>query len=368
MTRRPEHRQRQRAWVGGHALHLSSVPHPSEWLRWSAEVLGQGKSFRDNPILGSSRLNRLGLHAGRVTLAHAAATLRRAQLAWLVPAELRRRFLEDGFVMLESFLEPELFERVHAEARAYRGEVRECIQGDTLTHRVLLDRAARRRMPAIARAVDDPRWSRFIAWASGTTLPPLFYVQQVLNGVRKGPPDPQKNLHSDTFHPTVKAWLFLDDVAPTEGPLRYVPGSHRLDLARLRWERARSLDAVAARDSYSARGSLRLSEGDRNALGYREARAFAVRANTLVVADTHGFHGRGHSEEPSARLELWAFSRPNPFVPIVAPPVPRARDIQDALLVRWWHHQDARSAKRGQRAPWHPVHRDSLDGLPTELG
>jgi hypothetical protein len=337
-------------------------------LRWSAEVLGQGKSFRDNPILGSPRLNRLGLHVGRVGLAHAAIALRRAQLAWLVPAALRRAFLDDGFVAIEGFLEPALFERAREEARRYRGEVRECMQGDTATHRVLLDRAARRRMPSIARAVDDPRWLRLMAWASGTGLPPLFYVQQILNGVRpRGPRDPQQILHSDTFHPSVKAWLFLDDVAPSGGPFCYVPGSQRLDLARLRWERARSLDAVGVRDSYSARGSLRLSEEDREALGYPEARVLAVRANTLVLADTHGFHARGHSDVPTARLELFAYSRPSPFLPFVPPPLPGAKEIQDAVLVRWWHHRDARAAARGHLAPWHPVHRESLEGLPDAL-
>ena len=28
-----------------------------------------------------------------------------------------------------------------------------------------------------------------------------------------GPPDPQVELHSDAFHPSLKAWLFLTDVA-----------------------------------------------------------------------------------------------------------------------------------------------------------
>src|ERR1700694_3362140 len=48
-----------------------------------------------------------------------------------------------------------------------------------------------------------------------------------------GPPDPQTALHADTFHPTVKAWLFLTDVAADAGPFTYVPGSHRLTPERL---------------------------------------------------------------------------------------------------------------------------------------
>lgn len=334
------------------------------WLKWSVEVLGQGKSFKDNPILGDERLNRYGLHAARVALSHAAISARRAQLSWLVPSELRRRFRRDGFVVLESFLEPGLLAEVQAEARRFSGEVRQCIQGDTLTHRVLLDAATRRRMPSTARAVDDPRLRRLVAWAGGTLTPPLLYVQQILNAVRDAPPDPQKNLHSDAFHPSVKAWLFLEDVPADRGPFCYVPGSHRLTLRRLRWERARSLDVLRARDSYSARGSLRLTEEDRGELGYPPRRELAVAANTLVVADTHGFHARGHSAGPTSRLELWAYSRPNPFLPVVLPPLPFAERIQAEVLKGWWRHMDARRAKRNMLAPWHPVWRSSLDGLP----
>ena len=38
-------------------------------------------------------------------------------------------------------------------------------------------------------------------------------------------------------------------------------------------------------------------------------------ANTLVVADTFGFHARGPSVRPSLRVELWAYGRRNPFLP-----------------------------------------------------
>ncbi|MEC7525940.1 MAG: phytanoyl-CoA dioxygenase family protein [Myxococcota bacterium] len=318
-----------------------------------AQVFGQGKSFRDNRFLGDARLNRLGLHAARFALAHACVAARRAQLAPFVDPAHRRAFDRDGFVRIEHFLAPACFERALREARSHRGEVRECIQGDTLTHRVLLDAAARRRWPALDEVTRDPRLRRLIAYAAGSTWPPLFYVQHILNRARRAPPDPQKHLHSDTFHPTVKAWLFLEDVPPGGGPLRYVPGSHRATLARLRWERARSLDAVSSRDSYSARGSLRLTEDDHAQLGYPPAVDFTVPANTLVIADTHGFHARGHAEAPSSRLELWAYVRPSPFSFVVTPPIPGTRRLQDEILKAWWRRQDERYAARGHQAPWH---------------
>jgi hypothetical protein len=50
-------------------------------------------------------------------------------------------------------------------------------------------------------------------------------------------------------------------------------------------------------------------------LGLPPARAISAPANTLVVADTFGFHARGQSASPTTRVEIWAFGRRNPFLP-----------------------------------------------------
>jgi hypothetical protein len=49
-------------------------------------------------------------------------------------------------------------------------------------------------------------------------------------------PDPQTELHVDTFFNTHKMWLHLDDVTTENAPFVYVPGSHLLDRVRLRHE------------------------------------------------------------------------------------------------------------------------------------
>jgi hypothetical protein len=50
-------------------------------------------------------------------------------------------------------------------------------------------------------------------------------------------------------------------------------------------------------------------------MGLPEPRVFAVPANTLVVADTFGFHARGPSSGKSLRVEVWAYGRRSPFLP-----------------------------------------------------
>jgi hypothetical protein len=67
------------------------------------------------------------------------------------------------------------------------------------------------------------------------------------------------------------------------------------------------------------RGEPRLvravSRGEIAAMNLPEPRSIAVPANTLVVADTFGFHARGPSAGPALRVEIWAFGRRNPFLP-----------------------------------------------------
>jgi hypothetical protein len=56
------------------------------WSRWLLAPLHMlavatgAKSFRDNPVLGSARLNRWGLHLGRKRLAQRLAAWRRRRL------------------------------------------------------------------------------------------------------------------------------------------------------------------------------------------------------------------------------------------------------------------------------------------------
>ena len=77
------------------------------WWRapfWAAALATGAKSFVDNPILGSRRLNRAGLHTARVKLAHRLAWKRRNRLAPAVPAAWREQFERNGFVVIPDFL------------------------------------------------------------------------------------------------------------------------------------------------------------------------------------------------------------------------------------------------------------------------
>jgi hypothetical protein len=282
---------------------------------WTAQLLTGTKSFERNGLIGNRRLNRYGLHEARVRLAHRVAQRRRRLLENLVSAADRTDFARDGFVVRHDFLPQAAFAELLHQVRIYRGTLREIAEGDTLMRKIALDRRALTAMPALAGVLRSPEWRGLIRYIGNRDAEPVVWIQSLSRHACDGPPDPQTFLHADTFHPTVKAWLFLTDVAADAGPFTYVPGSHRLTPRRLAWERRMSLAARDSADAETRQGSFRMDRDELRDMGLPEPRVFAVPANTLVVADTFGFHARGPSAGRSLRVEIWAYGRRSPFLP-----------------------------------------------------
>lgn len=339
---------------------LSRFRRNLRWPLWLLSPLGSGHDFRGNPVLGSALLNRLGLHVVRLLLGRLMTGWRRLWLHGLLPSPLREAYQRDGFVVVPGLLSDAAFAAVLADVNAAAAPVRECIQGDTLTHRMLLDETTLAALPGLRLLLEHPVFAGGVRYIGASNAFPLHYIQSIRNGVRPGRPDPQKMLHSDTFHPTMKAWFFLQDVDSSQGPLSYVPGSHRLTLSRLRWEYRRSLVAAKLQDGYSEKGSFRADAEDLRQLGLPEPRHFTVSANTLVIADTCGLHCRGAAVPGARRLEIWAYSRLNPFNPW---PGINSRIWARGftwLLQRKWEQLDQSAAARGELSSWHPVALEEL--------
>ena len=116
--------------------------------------------------------------------------------------------------------------------------------------------------------------------------------------------DVQKILHTDTFFPAPKYWYFPEEV--NEGAFVYVKNSIDLNKNHLDWIYKRSC-AVANGDKSRGlgdeQGSLRITIEELTSLGLK-AEAVCVKPNTLVVANTYGFHCRNNVTRPVTRRSL----------------------------------------------------------------
>ncbi|NNF77232.1 MAG: hypothetical protein HKN05_04310 [Rhizobiales bacterium] len=142
-------------------------------------------------------------------------------------------------------------------------------------------------------------------------------IYETINGDEDQNPDIQKDFHRDTFFSSMKFWYFIDEVTEENGPFMYVPGSHKLTAKRIHWEN-RMAQAASDRKRETGRaggGSFRISETHIAELGLPAPTSLTVPGNTMVIADTLGFHRRGDAVPGSRRLSIYSSNRPMPFVP-----------------------------------------------------
>lgn len=341
-----------------------AAPSRGSLRRWTvlpihaAAILSSAKSFRDNPVIGSAWLNRRGLHLARRRLAAWLGDRRRRRLASLVPPEDRAEFERDGFIVKQDFLDPATFVRFRDEILRLDEPAREAVIGDTLTRLIALDGPTLRRLPTVRHVLEGARYRGLLSYVGSFRRVPSLYVQTVFSQFRpEAEPDIQSFYHTDTFHPTLKSWFFLQDVEADAAPFAYVPGSHRANRRRLAWERRMSLNARDAGDRLTAEGSLRISEAEIHRLGYAAPRKMPVAANTLVVADTSGIHRRSTTDQRSARVSIWAYSRSNPFLPWVGGDLTALPLVRGRAQRIYWALSDRLKDLRRARREWQWVGR-----------
>ncbi|MET0365971.1 MAG: phytanoyl-CoA dioxygenase family protein [Sphingobium sp.] len=310
------------------------------WPLWVAELATGAKSFADNPLIGSRRLNSLGLHRLRLRAAAAMTAWRRRLLASGVSAEDRAAFGRQGFVQWDEVLPADAFERMRAGIMERAWPSRGLEQGHALTRRIAVDPEMLSAVPELRTLIESRRWRGLMRYVAATRAEPHYYIQSIFTHRVSEERDPQNDVHADTFHTTMKAWLFLTDVALEDGPLSYVSGSHRLTPERLAWEDERALLAPEGLDPLSAKGSMRIDRDELEALGLNQPSTFDVPANTLVVADTFGFHARAIATKPSVRVEVWAYTRRNPFLPWTGINIGNLPFLTHRRVALFWRLQD----------------------------
>lgn len=129
----------------------------------------------------------------------------------------------------------------------------------------------------------------------------------------------QSELHIDTFHPCVKVWIYLHDVKPKDGPLNYVPCSHKNTEQKLKL--LYSISNIESNDPEFDKqkgGSFRVSEQSLKQIGLGSLKSLEYKKNTLIVVDTSGLHKRGDGQPGGVRKSLRGnIKRKNPFAGVI---------------------------------------------------
>jgi hypothetical protein len=260
--------------------------------------------FTDAKIVESRALNLVGAQPFRALLARLLYNLRPGSEDPLI-SEL----VHTGIIVCENFLPTDEFITLEREAEEHMMESPPTWEGSSGTTQV--------RHYSLAR-VDPGRRPQLAQWRSHEQILALASGAErrtcregaggsLLEKLDFGDclePDGQSDLHVDTFFSTHKFWLYLDDVSAENAAFVYVPGSHLLDRVRLRHE---YLESTASNVK-----SRRVSDDEVRGRGL-ERRVVACPRNTLVVANTCGYHCRSVGQAGASRRALHHQFRFNPF-------------------------------------------------------
>ena len=270
--------------------------------------------FSGTKLVDSRVLNRLGVQVMRVVAARAIYNLRSVPGEASVKAqieELRR----EGSLLLPDFLPADHFERLR----------RECVQiFDNHADRLTITRSGtntveganmhdfgRELMPNTFAFFANPTMHAILEGVEKRSLDytsasssEYHEVQRLTQGAI-GDQDPQTQLHSDTFFNTHRVWLYLDDVEIEDGPFVFVNRSHHLWLSQLYRTYAHS-------NKRNEVPSRRIGPGELERLGLEESIVTCPR-NTLLIANTCGYHRRFTGEPGRTRFAIHLLVRANPF-------------------------------------------------------
>jgi hypothetical protein len=264
--------------------------------------------FTDKKIINSRPLNLMGLQVLRALGARLAHRSRRIDVVPDVEDEVQQ-LEREGVVVWPDFLPADDFEELRNECLGLAGPhpasyVR--MSGPNRDARVLVRSLDLDRLPALARFLDCTHLRALLEGAERRRLGDLVQyakIEHLTQGENIGRQDPQTELHSDIYFTSHKAWFYLTNVTAASGPLTFVKGTHLLTPGRLYRVYEHSVTMKPGDDP-----SRRLKS--REIASLPEASVVICPANTLVVANTCGYHARRQGvpgeERCSIHLEVRA--------------------------------------------------------------
>ncbi len=262
-----------------------------------------GREYHEGSVLA----NRLGLQIVRALVMNREIRTARRALPTTSQSPEADVIHRDGVLVIPSFLPADVFAAVKEEydSACHAGllEAPECVEDNGVIERRIRVGRNRERFAVTRRALGDSHRLRTLAAAVTGRLPDKVSLIVSIMSSATGPTAPSRligsnYIHADIHFPSVKAWLYLNDVDESNAAMTYARCSHRLSLGRLAYEYEASVRVARAKQRTAvgqtvAYGLVRVpTEAQLARMAIREE-PLCGPANTLVIADTMGFHRRG---------------------------------------------------------------------------
>lgn len=260
-------------------------------------IYSKHKRFNKLPTLSDPKLNENGLHVFRMLLAN---------LIYYDNLQEKEDFKENGYLVIPNFLDEKVFRRM----KKLSGQAIHKAGDIFLGKKYWIDLVPEDEL--LYQFFDLPQCQELFKIVNATNEYE-FHAKRVERLVHKTN-DLQKQIHEDTFHPTIKFWYFFDDVSVQSGPTFYSKGSSVPNLERFKWEYEMSLKAAQSSCKGTSEGSFRLeSEEQLTKMGYGKMEPVVCQKNSLVVFNTMGFHRRGPAPDGTIRDSVMGIFRMDPF-------------------------------------------------------
>lgn len=271
--------------------------------------------FTSDKLIKSKFFNTLGLQVFRMKLAQFRYESRKYDVKSVYENEYNF-FKSNGFLQITDFLKNNEFQKLKEECSEIlqSGEYKKFGRKDGPNMIYMLDVFSLdfAKYPAINDLINNEHLNELfsIMERKPISIPNkdiIVQFQYLVQGEENGTEDPETQLHSDTFFNTHKAWLYLDDVGIENGPFVFVPKTHSINInGRLKKEKEYS-------ENTSMKGSRRVSNDELVSLALKEE-VFLCKKNTLVMANTLGYHKRLRGVNGYDRLTIAFSARSNPFI------------------------------------------------------
>ncbi len=284
----------------------------SDYKAWFGPNVLAGGLYHDGSVLA----NRLGLQLARVATLNTEWRLRKRA----VDADLKpyvETFERDGVLVIENFLPPDVFAAIQVECRA--------AYDDGLFGSKVLVGGVTEGSLGVAKHKD--RLS-----ATWETLPSHDFLKRLSAALLRRPSIEKMKiearvlteskdaplasrlietncLHADVHFPSMKAWLYLNDIDEENGAFVYAKASQKMTFARLAYEYDASIRVAKAKRDGTVYRTVSVeqvqlpTERQLKAMRIVES-VMAGKANTIVFANIMGFHKRGEFAKGARREQI----------------------------------------------------------------